>query len=198
MTILINRVYTRSGDKGKTSLVGGQRVDKDSLKLDCYGTVDELICFVGMARTLLSTKKNGLPKKTIQELETSLKQIQNKLFDIGSILATPAGKPYATMPKILDADATALEKSMDEMQKSLSSLTSFVLPGGSELNASLHQCRAICRRAERLICGLSKEEKVSQSLIKYINRLSDLLFVMSRYVSKKAGVKEFLWEYEKN
>jgi len=198
MTILINRVYTRSGDKGKTSLVGGQRVDKDSLKLDCYGTVDELICFVGMARTLLSTKKNGLPKKTIQELETSLKQIQNKLFDIGSILATPAGKPYANMPKILDADATALEKSMDEMQKSLSSLTSFVLPGGSELNASLHQCRAICRRAERLICGLSKEEKVSQSLIKYINRLSDLLFVMSRYVSKKAGVKEFLWEYEKN
>ena len=197
MTIQINRVYTRGGDKGKTSLVGGQRVDKDSLKLDCYGTVDELICFVGMARTLLSTKKNGLPKKTVTELEKSLKQIQNKLFDIGSILATPAGETYPTMPKILDADSTALEKSMDEMQKSLSSLTSFVLPGGTELNASLHQCRAICRRTERLIVGLAKKEKVNPSLIKYVNRLSDFLFVMSRYVSKKAGVKEYLWEYEK-
>ncbi len=195
MAIHITKVYTRGGDKGKTSLVGGARVDKDCRKLDSYGTVDELICLVGMARTVISGKGSGLPSKVAVELETSLRRIQNRLFDTGSILATPAGKPYKGMPEITDEDSTRLEQEMDRMQKSLQPLNSFVLPGGTMPNAVLHQCRAVCRRAEREIVGLSREEKVDARLIKYVNRLSDLFFVMSRFASKQAGAKEYLWEY---
>lgn len=196
MAIQINRVYTRSGDKGKTSLVGGQRVNKDCLKLESYGTVDELICFVGTARTLVSTKNNGLTKKVSTELGKSLTKIQNQLFDIGSILATPAGKSYPSMPTIKAEDSLALEAQMDEMQKSLTPLTSFVLPGGSEINAALHQCRVVCRRAERIVISLSRKEKVDLNLLKFLNRLSDLFFVMSRYAAKQAGIEEYLWEYQ--
>lgn len=213
MAIRITRVYTRGGDTGKTSLVGGARVDKDCLKLESYGTVDELICLVGAARTVIaderltpsaspaaspsssSSKAPGLPAAVRAELEASLRRIQNRLFDMGSILATPAGQPYPGMPEITDADSTALEKDMDAMQQALEPLNSFVLPGGTHANAALHQCRAVCRRAERGIIRLSREEAVDNRLIKYINRLSDLFFVMSRYASRKAGVKEYLWEY---
>ncbi len=202
MAIRITRVYTRGGDTGKTSLVGGVRVDKDCRKLESYGTVDELICLVGMARTVIESDTAGgkggkkqLPAAVRAELETSLRRVQNRLFDMGSILATPAGQPYQGMPQITDADATGLEKEMDGMQKSLEALNSFVLPGGTLANAALHQCRAVCRRAEREIIRLSREEPVDTRLIKYINRLSDFFFVMSRYASRKAGVKEYLWEY---
>lgn len=203
MAIRITRVYTRGGDTGKTSLVGGARVDKDCLKLESYGTVDELICLVGAARTVIaderltpsSTKNTGLPAAVRAELESALRRIQNRLFDMGSILATPAGQPYPGMPEITDADSTALEKDMDAMQRALEPLNSFVLPGGTHANAALHQCRAVCRRAERDIIRLSREEPVDNRLIKYINRLSDLFFVMSRYASRKAGVGEYLWEY---
>jgi cob(I)alamin adenosyltransferase len=205
MAIRITRVYTRGGDTGKTSLVGGARVDKDCLKLESYGTVDELICLVGTARTVIaddrltpassSSKTPGMSAAVRAELETALRRIQNRLFDMGSILATPAGQPYPGMPEITDADATALEKDMDAMQQALEPLNSFVLPGGTHANAALHQCRAVCRRAERDIIRLSREESVDKRLIKYINRLSDLFFVMSRYASRKAGIKEYLWEY---
>jgi cob(I)alamin adenosyltransferase len=209
MAIRITRVYTRGGDTGKTSLVGGGRVDKDCLKLESYGTVDELICLVGTARTVIAderltpsassasslSKTPGLPTAVRAELESALRRIQNRLFDMGSILATPAGQPYPGMPEITDADSTALEKDMDAMQQALEPLNSFVLPGGTHANAALHQCRAVCRRAERGIIRLSREEPVDNRLIKYINRLSDLFFVMSRYASRKAGVKEYLWEY---
>ena len=138
MAIRITRVYTRGGDKGKTSLVGGARVDKDCLKLESYGTVDELICLVGAARTVIaderltpsasratsSSKTPGLPAAVRAELETSLRRIQNRLFDMGSILATPAGQPYPGMPEITDADSTALEKDMDSMQQALEPLNS--------------------------------------------------------------------------
>lgn len=200
MVININRVYTRGGDAGQTSLVGGVRVNKDCAKLESYGTIDELICLVGTARTVLdgSTvfgKGKTLPTSVGRELEVSLRQIQNRLFDVGSILATPAGESYPSMPKVTDQDVTLLEGQMDQMQKSLFPLTSFVLPGGHPANAILHQCRAVCRRAERLMVGLSREETVEPNLVKYINRLSDLFFVMSRYASKKAGAEEYLWEY---
>lgn len=200
MAIRITRVYTRGGDTGKTSLVGGARVDKDCRKLESYGTVDELICLVGMARTVIDQSRQakgsgGLSAALRGELETSLRRVQNRLFDMGSILATPAGQPYKGMPEITDADSTGLEKEMDGMQKSLEPLNSFVLPGGTLANAALHQCRAVCRRAEREIIRLSREEEIDARLIKYINRLSDFFFVMSRYASRKAGVKEYLWEY---
>jgi cob(I)alamin adenosyltransferase len=208
MAIRITRVYTRGGDTGKTSLVGGARVDKDCRKLESYGTVDELICLVGMARTVIADDaaagkpskparigSGGLPAAVRGELETSLRRVQNRLFDMGSILATPAGQPYKGMPEITNADSTGLEKEMDGMQKSLEALNSFVLPGGTLANAALHQCRAVCRRAEREIIRLSREEAIDTRLIKYINRLSDFFFVMSRYASRKAGVKEYLWEY---
>jgi cob(I)alamin adenosyltransferase len=200
MAIRITRVYTRGGDTGKTSLVGGARVDKDCRKLESYGTVDELICLVGMARTVIGQSRRasgagGLPAAVRDGLETSLRRVQNRLFDMGSILATPAGQPYKGMPEITDADSTGLEKEMDGMQKSLEALNSFVLPGGTLANAALHQCRAVCRRAEREIIRLSREEAIDTRLIKYINRLSDFFFVMSRYASRKAGVKEYLWEY---
>lgn len=214
MAININRVYTRGGDGGQTSLVGGARVEKDCRKLESYGTVDELICLVGTARTVIAaaptspatsatpttlatpaTKRDALPSPVKSEMETSLRRVQNRLFDMGSILATPAGQSYGGMPEITDADASGLEVEMDRMQKSLEPLKSFVLPGGTFANAALHQCRAVCRRAEREIIRLSREEAVDKRLIKYINRLSDYFFVMSRYASRKAGAKEYLWEF---
>jgi cob(I)alamin adenosyltransferase len=196
MAIRITRVYTRGGDTGKTSLVGGARVDKDCRKLESYGTVDELICLVGTARTVLPASK-GRAKATKEwaTLAGDLRGIQNKLFDAGSILATPAGVTYASMPAVSAADVTSLERSMDAMQKDLPSLDSFVLPGGTAANAALHQCRAVCRRAEREIIRLSREEAVDPTLIKYVNRLSDWFFVASRHASRLEGAPEYLWEY---
>lgn len=194
MAINITRVYTRSGDKGMTSLVGGVRVEKASLKLDAYGAVDELNCLVGLARAAIEADQ-ALYGAVQEEVDASLRQVQNRLFDVGSILATPADKPYAGMPVIADADATALEKGMDAMQESLEPLKSFCLPGGSAANAALHHARAVCRRAERDILRLAKEEEVDARLIKYVNRLSDYLFVMARYAARKAGAPEYLWEF---
>jgi cob(I)alamin adenosyltransferase len=217
MAIHITRVYTRGGDGGQTSLVGGARVDKECQKLESYGTVDELICLVGMARTVIAAdslqevpigmapipgsggegrrKAGGLSLAVRSELESGLRKVQNRLFDMGSILATPAGESYAGMPEIRDEDSAELEREMDRMQESLDPLNSFVLPGGTLPNAALHQCRAVCRRAEREILRLAREEQVDKRLLKYINRLSDYFFVMSRYASRKAGAREYLWEY---
>jgi cob(I)alamin adenosyltransferase len=195
MAIRITRVYTRGGDAGKTSLVGGARVDKDCAKLESYGTVDELICLVGTARTEIAADRKGLSAGVRKDLDLFLRRIQNRLFDVGSILATPTGQTYPGMPEVKDEEATGLEQEMDRMQKSLEPLNSFCLPGGTLPNALLHQCRAVCRRAERQILRLSREEAVDGRVIKYVNRLSDLFFVMARYVSKQAGKPEYLWEH---
>ena len=194
MAINITRVYTRGGDKGMTSLVGGVRVEKASVKLDSYGAIDELNCLVGIARAALAADPS-LEGPVREELDASLRLVQNKLFDVGSILATPAGKPYAGMPAMTDADATALEQGMDAMQASLEPLKSFCLPGGTAANAALHHARAVCRRAERDILRLAKEEAVDMQVVKYVNRLSDYLFVMARYAARKAGAPEYLWEF---
>lgn len=194
MAINLTRIYTRGGDKGQTSLVGGVRIDKASQKLDSYGTVDELNCLVGIARAAIAADAD-LYGAVQEDLDSSLRLIQNRLFDVGSILATPAGHPYPGMPEIKDEDATALEQQMDAMQKSLEPLKSFCLPGGTAANAALHHCRAVCRRAERDILRLARDEDVDGRLIKYVNRLSDLFFVMSRYAARKAGAPEYLWEF---
>jgi cob(I)alamin adenosyltransferase len=200
MAIRITRVYTRGGDAGKTSLVGGARVDKDCRKLESYGTVDELLCLVGAARTLLGgfprrAPKGRKPPVPAPELEAWLRRVQNRLFDAGSILATPAGLSYTGMPSLAEADAALLEGEMDAMQAVLPALDSFVLPGGTPANAALHQCRAVCRRAEREALRLAREEAVDPLVLKYLNRLSDWFFVMSRYASWLEGSPEYLWEY---
>ncbi|MBW8887547.1 MAG: cob(I)yrinic acid a,c-diamide adenosyltransferase [Fibrobacteres bacterium] len=210
----ISRVYTRGGDKGKTSLVGGVRVDKDCRKLESYGTVDELLCLVGTARTVLSTipgrvsgaKKASSAKSPVgqkapaspaspADLEAQLRRVQNRLFDVGSLLATPAGQTYPGMPTLSETDVSTLEKEMDLLQTVLPVLDSFVLPGGSPANAALHQCRAVCRRAEREALRLAREEAVDPLLLKFLNRLSDWFFVLSRYAAWLEGAPEYLWEY---
>lgn len=200
MAIRITRVYTRGGDAGKTSLVGGARVDKDCRKLESYGTVDELLCLVGTARTLLSAFPGRAPKGLkapvpAADLEAWLRRAQNRLFDAGSILATPAGLSYPGMPSLNEADVAVLEAEMDAMQAVLPALDSFVLPGGTPANAALHQCRAVCRRAEREALRLAREEAVAPLVLKYLNRLSDWFFVMSRYASWLEASPEYLWEY---
>lgn len=194
MAINITRVYTRGGDKGRTSLVGGVRIDKASRKLDSYGTVDELNCLAGVARAAIEADP-ALDGEVRKEMDAALRIIQNRLFDVGSILATPAGRPFPGMPEILDAHAAELEAQMDAMQERLEPLKSFCLPGGTAANAALHHCRAVCRRAERDILRLAAEEPVDPRLVKYVNRLSDLFFVMARYAARMAGAPEYLWEF---
>lgn len=214
MAIRITRVYTRGGDKGKTSLVGGVRVDKDCRKLESFGTVDELLCLVGTARTVLAAlprRTSGVRKASSAkssaassaqkapaspaDLEAQLRRVQNRLFDVGSLLATPAGRTYPGMPTLAEADVTILEKEMDALQTVLPALDSFVLPGGSPANAVLHQCRAVCRRAEREALRLAREEAVDPLLLKFLNRLSDWFFVLARYAAWLEGAPEYLWEY---
>jgi cob(I)alamin adenosyltransferase len=211
MAIRITRVYTRGGDKGKTSLVGGVRVDKDCRKLESYGTVDELLCLVGAARTVLAAfprrasgarkASSGKPSSAQKapaspaDLESKLRRIQNRLFDAGSLLATPAGQTYPGMPTLSETDVSELEKEMDALQTVLPALDSFVLPGGSPANAALHQCRAVCRRAEREALRLAREEAVDPLVLKFLNRLSDWFFVLARYAAWLEGAPEYLWEY---
>lgn len=181
--IAINRVYTRQGDGGETALVGGQRVAKDNLRIEAYGTVDELNAFVGMARS-------GAP----EPLASILSRVQHELFNLGSILATMPEDVGPRQARITAADVAQLEHEMDEMNEGLAPLRSFVLPGGSRLNAELHVCRAVCRRAERACVALARTEPAPPDAIRYLNRLSDALFVWSRWASHAAGSPETLWE----
>ena len=194
MAIRITRVYTRSGDDGTTGLIGGVRVPKDHPRVETYGQIDELITALGLCRTALASDKK-FPARDKRQLETHLREIQNRLFDLGSVLSTPDGKSWADMPLPGAESVTALEKSMDAMQKSLQPLNSFVLPGGSWLNAWFHQCRVLCRKAERTAIALGRKEAVPPEALRYLNRLSDWFFVAARFAAKRSGVKEFLWEF---
>lgn len=188
--LALNRIYTRLGDAGDTGLAGGQRVGKDSLRLEAYGTVDELNAFVGLACV------------TCQELEASkldamaaiLKRVQHELFNLGSILATLPQDVHPRQARVTEADIAQLEHEIDAMNEDLPALRSFVLPGGTRLNAELHAARTICRRAERLVVALARKEEVPAEAIRYLNRLSDALFVWSRWVNHALGVPEVLWE----
>jgi cob(I)alamin adenosyltransferase len=186
--LAINRIYTRGGDTGKTSLVGGQRVGKDALRIDCYGTVDELNAFVGIAR-LTAAQEDATGR-----LETILHRVQHELFNLGSILATLPEDIHPKQPRVTAVEVTQLEHEIDEFNDGLPKLRSFVLPGGCRLNTELHACRTICRRAERIAVALAREEQVPQEAIQYLNRLSDALFVWSRWVCVALGAPETLWE----
>jgi cob(I)alamin adenosyltransferase len=186
--LAINRVYTRTGDTGETSLAGGQRVPKDSLRIEAYGTVDELNAFVGLARETAA----GDPAVT--ELGGILLRVQHELFNLGSILATLPADVHPRQARVTAEEIVQLEAEMDRANAGLPALRSFVLPGGSRLNAELHVCRTVCRRAERIVTALARAEPVPAEAMKYLNRLSDAFFVWSRWASHQTGAPETLWE----
>ena len=191
MAIRITRVYTRAGDAGDTALVGGKRVPKDSLRIEAYGTVDELNSIVGLTRVF----NNEAPATAARDrLETMLKRLQNELFDLGSELATPPESFYEGMFRVGAEEVTALEQLMDECQKDLEPLQSFILPGGGRVSGFLHQCRTVCRRTERIVLRLGREEEIGPWPLRYLNRLGDLFFVLSRWIGKLSGESEYLWE----
>ncbi len=192
MAIRLTRIYTRTGDKGDTALVGGRRVPKDSPRIEAYGTIDELNSIIGLARVFNEEKlKRGASHRW---LDGVFRRIQNELFDLGSELATPEDAVYEGMHRVGETEVKALEALMDQCQKDLQPLKSFTLPGGGRVGGFLHQARTVCRRAERRVIELSRVEPISPWTIAYVNRLSDLLFVLSRWVGKKGGEKEYLWE----
>jgi cob(I)alamin adenosyltransferase len=192
MAIRITKVYTRAGDKGFTKLVGGKKVPKDAARIEAYGTIDELNSVLGLARVFNDDLKSDLP--AAQQLDEIFRRLQNELFDLGSELATPPDFSYEGMFKVGEDEVKALERLIDELQKDLAPLNSFILPGGGKVGGFLHQARTVCRRAEREILRLSREEEISPWPLKYVNRLSDLLFVLSRWVSKNLGEPEYVWE----
>ncbi len=190
MAIRINRVYTRTGDDGKTALVDGSRVPKDSARVACYGAIDELNSVLGLARSFNASSASPARDR----LEQILKRLQNELFDLGSELATPPTGEYEGMFKVSADDVKALEDVIDSCQQDLEPLQSFVLPGGGPVSSFLHLARTTCRRAERDILGLGRDEEIGEYILPYVNRLSDLLFVLSRWVAVQAGEEELLWE----
>jgi cob(I)alamin adenosyltransferase len=180
--VVLNRIYTRTGDKGETALGDGTRLPKHALRISAYGTVDEANAAIGLARL-----------HTDGEVDAMLARIQNDLFDLGADLCVPeSGKRGENALRIIDAQVDRLEREIDAMNAELKSLTSFVLPGGTPAAAYLHLARTIVRRAERLIVELSEKEKLGAAAVKYVNRLSDHLFVASRFVNDK-GAMDVLW-----
>jgi cob(I)alamin adenosyltransferase len=199
MAIRINRVYTRTGDKGDTGLVGGHRVGKDDLRIECYGTVDELNAAVGLARLHTQAQAPDADadiRRQLAELDAILERVQNELFNLGSQLATRAEDLRPTQPVIKEHHVSRLEHEIDHFNEHLPELRSFVLPGGGSLGAYLHLCRTICRRAERLTVSLSRREAVPPTAIEYLNRLSDALFVFARHAARVTGSAEILWQPE--
>jgi cob(I)alamin adenosyltransferase len=190
--VALNRIYTKRGDAGETSLAGGPRVPKDSARIEAYGTVDELNAFVGLARVSAHEQSGAEPR--LAKLDAILLRVQHELFNLGSILAT---RPQDVRPKqarVTEAEVGQLEREMDAMNEDLEPLRSFVLPGGTRLNAELHAARTVCRRAERLVVALGRQEELPAEAVRYLNRLSDALFVFSRWANHVLGVAEVLWE----
>ena len=183
------KVYTRKGDQGKTCLLGGKRLYKDDLKIESYGNVDELNSNIGFLKDMSITVSD-------ERVDAFLLNIQNILFSIGSWLSLSSNKDGETylLKRIKDSDVKSLEEEMDQMSESLPPLKNFVLPGGNPLVSYTHIARTVCRRAERSIVALSQVEKVDPILLQYMNRLSDYLFVLSRYFTYKLKVEEILWK----
>ena len=178
------KVYTKTGDKGQTSLIGGVRVPKHHIRIEAYGTVDELNSYIGLIRD--------------QEIAFSykevLKEIQDRLFTIGSALACdPEKETKLKIPDIKESDIQLLEDEMDKMDEVLEPMKSFILPGGHPTISTIHIARCVCRRAERLVVALAEQDTVDGLVIQYLNRLSDHLFVLSRYLAHKDGAEEITW-----
>lgn len=177
------KIYTKTGDKGSTSLLGGTRVSKAHIRIETYGTVDELNVFVGLVRDQpINEKRKDL-----------LKTIQDRLFTIGSCLAAEPGKSFS-IPDLKQEDVADLEKAMDEMDAQLPEMRNFVLPGGHQSVSFCHVARVTCRKAERLCIALSEKEPVPELVVQYLNRLSDFFFVLSRMMSQELGAEEIPWK----
>ena len=175
------KIYTRTGDRGETSLIGGGRIRKDDLRIDAYGTVDELCAVIGVARAASS----GSP------LDEPLRDVQFDLFELGAFLA--AFPPSPSFPPVSTARIEELEASIDRMDEELPPLTNFILPGGSSFAAHLHLARTVCRRAERFVVGLEESDEMLQA-VTYLNRLSDYLFVAARYANHAEGIEDVAWK----
>jgi len=179
------RIYTRTGDTGLTSLFGGKRVSKDQLRVEAYGTVDELNSLIGVIRSM----------KVRKRADAILQAVQNDLFVLGADLASPKGKKGggSHVPRIGQDHVFRLEKAIDEIEPELKALRKFILPGGTPVASHLHLARAVCRRAERCAVRLARSEPLNPHTIPYLNRLSDLLFVLARWENMKSHVKEIFW-----
>jgi cob(I)alamin adenosyltransferase len=181
------KIYTTTGDQGETSLFGGRRVPKDALRIEAYGTVDELNSALGVARAW----------KPAKEIDEILGCLQNDLFVLGADLATPAEKQDGIVERIQQEHITRFEQAIDWIDARLKPLSSFIIPGGSHVAAQLHLARTICRRAERSVVKLSREEQIEPHCIVFLNRVSDLLFVLARYANQVEGVEETPWTTRK-
>ena len=178
------KIYTKTGDKGLTSLIGGTRVPKSSLRIECYGTVDELNAHIGLVRD----QDVNAPRRPL------LKEIQDRLFTIGSALAADPEKSRMKLPDLHAADVTLLEDEMDRLNADLPELRAFILPGGHPAVSHAHVARCVCRRAERLVIHLAEDSFVAELVVVYLNRLSDYLFVLGRAMAHDLGVEEVTWQ----
>jgi len=180
------KIYTKTGDKGTTSLIGGTKVPKNDIRIETYGTVDELNSWIGLINDQLND----------EEFKNELKKIQDRLFTIGSSLATDAEKESKMkLPDLHDSDIEFLEKRIDEMTAQLPPMKSFILPGGHVTVSSIHITRCVCRRTERLAVNMQQNELfIDEKIIHYLNRLSDYLFILARYAAKKLNVEEVVWK----
>lgn len=186
--LALNRIYTKAGDAGQTHLAGGQRVPKDDPRIEAYGTVDELNAVLALAE--LSCGESG----KLAGLASILRRVQHELFNLGSILATKPEDVHPKQARVTEVEVAQLEHEIDAMNTEVPALRSFVLPGGTRVNAELHVARTVCRRAERLVVALARREEVPAEAVRYLNRLSDALFVWSRWVNHTLGVAEVLWD----
>lgn len=180
------KIYTKTGDKGTTSLIGGTKVPKNDIRIETYGTVDELNSWIGLINDQLND----------ESLRNELKEIQDRLFTVGSSLATDAEKePKMKLPDLNNVDIEFLEKKIDVMTAELPAMKNFILPGGHVAVSSIHIARCVCRRVERLAVGMQQHELfVDEKIIQYLNRLSDYLFTLARFVAQKLGVEEIPWK----
>jgi cob(I)alamin adenosyltransferase len=183
---MATKIYTKTGDTGSTSLIGGTKVPKNDLRIDAYGTVDELNSWIGLINDQLN----------MEEFKNELKDIQDRLFTIGSSLATDADKePKMKLPDLHETDIRLLETKIDEMTAQLPPMKSFILPGGHIIVSSIHICRTVCRRTERLLVAMQEQQLfVEPKVLQYINRLSDYLFTLARYAAEKLSVEEIPWK----
>ena len=178
------KIYTKTGDKGKTSLLGGTRVSKNNMRIDAYGTVDELNSYLGFVSDL----------ETDKDRIVFIRNIQYRMFTVGSSLAAETARAKDFKPDLKEEDITILEEEIDAMNEVLPAMTNFIIPGGHQLVSATHIARTICRRAERLVIKLSEVEEIEEIIIRYLNRLSDYLFVLARKQAYDLGVNEIPWK----
>ena len=189
--VRLTRIYTRTGDDGTTGLVGGERVAKDDVRIEAYGTVDELNATIGLCRERNDATMADAEARAV--IDNMLERVQHQLFDLGASLATRGGAAARGQVSVAAADVAWLEQRMDEMNLELETLRSFVLPGGGPVGAMTHLARTVCRRAERMAFTLHRDEPLAETELHYLNRLSDLLFVLGRWAAKRQGAAEALW-----